>query len=138
VLIVTSRISFAMARDGLLPTPLARLGTRTRAPTGALIASAALLALVAATQSVALVAAAGGFLYVCHFVVPLAALPVVRRRSTARPAFRTPLPWVVLPLAFGACALLLFSSGASGAAVGLGWMATGVIAHMVATRRRRA
>jgi APA family basic amino acid/polyamine antiporter len=62
VLVVTSRISFAMARDGLLPRALAAVGPRTGAPRAALSASAALLAAVAAVGSVELAAAAGGVL----------------------------------------------------------------------------
>ena len=126
VLVVTSRISFAMARDGLLPSALARVSPRTGAPWIALAASAALLALVAATGSLSFAASAGGFLYVLHFVVPLVALVALRRRGRMPPAaFRTPAPRLVLPLAFGACAVLLVASGADGAAGGLGLLALG-------------
>jgi len=137
VVVVTSRISFAMARDGLLPSALAPVSARTGAPWAALALSAALLALVAATSSVTLAASAGGFLYVLHFVVPLVALVVLRRRGDLRPAaFRTPAPRIVLPLAFAGCAVLLLASGADGAAGGLGWLAVGVLGYGFATRRR--
>jgi len=137
VLVVTSRISFAMARDGLLPSALAPVSPRTGAPWAALVVSATLLALVATTGSVTLAASAGGFLYVLHFIVPLVALIALRRRGDLRPAaFRTPAPRIVLPLAFAGCAVLLLASGAEGAAGGLGWLAVGVLGYGFATRRR--
>src|SRR5437588_1971635 len=79
VLVVTSRISFAMARDGLLPAPLARVHSTTGVPWVAVVLNGALLALVALTGSVVLVAAVGGFLYVLHFLFPLVALVILRR-----------------------------------------------------------
>lgn len=131
VLVVTSRISFAMARDGLLPRPLARVHPTTRAPWAAILLSGALLAAVAAAGSVRLAASVGGFLYVTHFVFPLAALVVLRRQarlapaSTPDPGFRTPLPHLVLPLAVLSCAGLLVASGTAGVIGGLAWLAVG-------------
>ena len=128
VLVVTSRISYAMARDGLLPAALARTGDRTGAPWAALTASAGLLAVVAVTGSVGFAAAAGGFLYVLHFVVPLVALVALRRRGElASAAFRTPLAGLVVPLALAASAVLIAAAGATGAAGGLGWLALGAL-----------
>ena len=132
VLVVTSRISFAMARDGLLPTSLALVNS-AGAPWAALVVSALLLAVVAATGSVPFAAAAGGFLYVLHFVVPLVALIALRRRGALRAsAFRTPRPRLILPLAFLACAVLLVASGADGTAGGLSWLALGALGYRLA------
>ena len=136
VLVVTSRISFAMARDRLLPSALAAVGARTGAPWVALAVSASLLAAVALAGSISLAASAGGFLYVLHFAVPLVALVVLRRRRIGAPAFRTPAPKLVLPLAFLACAVLVVASGTEGAVGGLGWLALGVLGYGVAARRR--
>ncbi len=133
VLVVTSRISFAMARDRLLPTALALVNSRAGAPWAALVLSALLLAVVAATGSVAFAAAAGGFLYVLHFVVPLVALIALRRRGAlGASAFRTPMPRLILPLAFLACAVLLVASGADGTAGGLSWLAFGALGYRFA------
>lgn len=136
VLVVTSRISFAMARDGVMPRALAVVSPRTGTPWGALAASAALLAAVALTDSVSFVASVGGFIYVCHFVVPLVALVVLRRRGVGGSAFTTPARWLVLPMAFLACAVLLAASGVRGAAGGLGWLAIGAAGYAVAVRRK--
>lgn len=139
VLVVTSRISFAMARDGLLPGALATVGARTGTPWVAVVVSATLLAAVATTGSARVGASAGGFLYVLHFVVPLAALVALRRRGgLAAATFRTPAPQLVLPLAFAACAVLLVAGGTDGAAGGLGWLAVGVAGYGAAAKRRGA
>jgi basic amino acid/polyamine antiporter, APA family len=145
VLIVTSRVSFAMARDGLLPAPLARVQSRTGAPWVAILLNGLLLSLVALTGSVELAAAIGGFLYVLHFLFTLIALVILRRQSGPPPAFRTPIPWLVLPLAFASCLLLLVTSGLVGVGAGLVWLCAGLLAyaafhvfHPAAQRRSQA
>ena len=137
VVVVTSRTVFAMARDRLLPVPLARVGARTAAPWPAVLLSGALMALVAGLGSVRMSSAAGGFLFVLHFVPPLIALLVLRRRGGPRPAFATPLPRLVLPLAFAAAALLIVTSGRTGAVVGTSWLAIGAVYAAVRAARRR-
>lgn len=132
VLVVTSRISFAMARDGLLPGFMAKVGRRSGAPWAALLVSAAVVVSVAATGSVRFAASAGGFLYVLHFVVPLVALTAVRLRGAPLVAFRTPLPALILPLAFLACAALIVASGARGLGGGLAWLALGATGYALA------
>jgi basic amino acid/polyamine antiporter, APA family len=138
VLVVTSRISFAMARDGLLPHALSLVTRRSGAPFGALTASAVLLAAVAATRSVVLAASIGSFLYVLHFVVPLAALAALRRRGDlAGAGFTTPAPRLVLPVAFLACLIVLLGAGTTGAAGGTAWLGAGGLGYAVANARRR-
>jgi APA family basic amino acid/polyamine antiporter len=134
VLVVTSRISFAMARDGLLPRRLAAVGPGG-VPGLAVLLNGVLLALVAAVGSIRLASATGGFLYVLHFVPPLAALVALYRRGQGRGAFRTPAPWLVLPLAFAGCAALLVGSGTTGALVGAAWLAVGLTAASGRGRR---
>jgi APA family basic amino acid/polyamine antiporter len=129
VLVVTSRVSFAMARDGLLPGWLARINAKTDVPWVAVLLNGALLALVALTGSVALAAAVGGFLYVLHFLFPLIALVVLRRRGESLPTFRTPAPRVILPLAFIGCLVLLLTSGQTGIAAGLAWLLAGMLIY---------
>jgi APA family basic amino acid/polyamine antiporter len=138
VLIVTSRISFAMARDRLLPRQLAAVSSQTGAPWAALLASGALLAVVAATGSIGFAASAGGFLYVLHFLLPLFAMVALRRRRQLRPprGMRTPWPRLTLPLAFLSCGALLAASGLTGAAAGIGWLSLGALGYSVTGPRR--
>ncbi len=138
VLVVTSRVTFAMARDELLPGLLARVHAGTGVPWAAVLLNGILLALVALTGSVALAAAIGGFLYVLHFVFPLVALVILRRRGGPAPAFSTPIPRVVLPIAFGGCLLLLVTSGWIGISGGLAWLLVGLLAYGVVHISRRA
>jgi basic amino acid/polyamine antiporter, APA family len=127
VLVVTSRVVFAMARDSLLPERLAAVHPGSGAPRAAVLAAGALLAVVAAAGTVAFAAAAGGFLYVLHFVPPLVALVVLRRRAAApRPAFTTPAPRLLIPLAFAASAALAAASGTTGLACGGAWLLLGL------------
>lgn len=132
VLVVTSRVAFAMARDELLPGLLARVHPKTGVPWAAVLLNGILLALVALTGSVELAAAIGGFLYVLHFLFPLVALIILRRRGGQSPTFRTPAPLIVLPLAFGGCLLLLATSGLTGIAGGSGWLLVGLLAYGMA------
>ncbi len=129
VLVVTSRVSFAMARDGLLPGAIARVQARTGAPWVSVLLNGILLALVALTGSVGLAAAVGGFLYVLHFLFTLVALVQVRRRGGPVPAFRVPAPRAVLPLAFAGCLALLITSGTTGILGGLAWLAVGMLGY---------
>jgi APA family basic amino acid/polyamine antiporter len=122
VLLVTSRVTFAMARDRLLPSRLAHLPV-------SLTVNAALLAAVALTGSVTFVAAVGGFLYAIHFVPPLVALILLRRRSDTKPAaFTTPAPNITVALALTATAVLAVASGTTGIAVGGAWLVLGALA----------
>lgn len=133
VLVVTSRISFAMARDGLLPARLARIDTATGAPTVAILVCAAMMALVALTGSLSISTSIGGFLYVLHFIPPLVVLMKLRRQGGNGAAFRMPLARLLLPLAFAMSLALLLSSGATGVAGGTAWLALGLLADR--TRR---
>jgi len=125
VLVVTSRISFAMARDGLLPSRLAKVQPKTGTPLVAVLVSGSLLILMAVFGSPASATAIGGFLYVLHFIPPLLVLLQLRRAKSASPAFKTPLPQILLPLAFAMTLLLLVASGTKGIAGGVFWIATG-------------
>ncbi len=137
VLVVTSRISFAMARDGLFPERLARVGGRGATPRAAVLVSGVLMALVPLGGSISLSTSIGGFLYALHFLFPPAALLILRRRDLGgeRPAFRTPLAPVVLPLAMVAAVALMVASQLLGVVGGLLWLLLG--AAVYATGRRR-
>lgn len=143
VLVVTSRILFAMARDGLSHTSLSRVSGATGAPYAAVVASGGIMALVAVTLSVPLSAAIGGFLYVLHYLPPLISLVHLRRQEPRRitgtstpsvPAFVTPAPSLVLPLAFCGCLVLLVGTGSSGILGGGIWIALGIAYRMMIVR----
>jgi len=135
VLVATSRVVFAMARDGLLPRFLARVHSSTKVPWVAILVNGALLALLALSNAIGLLATVGSFLYILQFVLLLIALMVVRHRSRTAPSFRTPAPALVLPLALGGCLLLvvatLYTSGPGGIGTSLGWLMLGLLAYAI-------
>jgi len=140
VLVVTSRVAFAMGRDRLLPARLGAVHQRTGAPWVAVAVNGLLLAAVGAAGTVSFAAAAGGFLYVLHFLPPLVALVLLRRRGGRPPAFTTPAPGLLLPLGFAAAAALALASGPTGFAAGGGWLLLGLAVHgarQLAVRRLR-
>jgi len=63
----------------------------------------------------------------------------LRAQKHSSPAFRTPVPFLVLPLAFAGCVLLLVASGWIGMSFGLAWLAAGLCAYLTARffHRRR-
>ncbi len=128
-LLACSRITFAMARDGVFPRPLSRVDAATGSPRTAIMVSGAGMALVALPGSVGLATAVGGFLYVLHFLWPLVILVVVRRRGTTKAAFQAPLATVTTPLAFVMCMALLAASGPVGLLGGGVWLLVGVLVY---------
>jgi len=138
VLVVTSRISYAMARDGLLPSVLESVSPRTGAPWATVAANGGLIALLAVLGTADLGTAAGGFLYALHFVPPLIALIILRRGGGPPPSFQTPLPGIVLPLALAACGLFVAATGPAGFAAGGAWLAAGSVGYALVRRRRAA
>jgi APA family basic amino acid/polyamine antiporter len=144
VLVVTSRIMFAMAREGVFPRALSRVSRSRGTPWASVIACGALMAAVGGLGSVALVTAVGGFLYVVHFIFPLAAV-VKLRRADARQGergsanqFRMPFAGVLLPAALGLCAVLIVASGVIGVLFGSLWLALGGAISLTARARSRS
>jgi APA family basic amino acid/polyamine antiporter len=95
-----SRIFFAMASDGLLPTTLRQTHTRTSAPTVAILVTGALVAtacLLIPLQTLYNLAVTGTLI---AFTVVAAAIPILRRREPNRPRpFRVPSVWITAPAA---------------------------------------
>ena len=105
-----TRIFFVMARDGLIPTWFGGLSEKTGAPVVVTIATAILVTVIAALfplSAIAEVANAGtlvAFIAVASCVMTLRVLEPNRKR-----VFRTPLVWVVGPVAVFGC-IYLFTS----------------------------
>lgn len=105
-----TRIFFVMARDGLLPEKLATVHPKWKTPyivtaiTGVFVAIAAALLPVGQLADIS----NSGTLF-AFFMVSVAVLILrVRDPHRARP-FRTPLVWVVAPIAAIGCVLLFFN-----------------------------
>jgi len=130
-LIVGSRVLFTMSRDRMLPRQIAHVHPRMKAPYVAVLLTAGGMTAMALGGTVAGAAAVCGFLYILHYVFPLASLALARKRCGPTATFQSPMPHVLLPLAGLACALLLCASGRTGIVGGGGWLLIGVMVQAV-------
>ena len=130
-----SRIFFVMSRDGLLPRNLSKVGTRGT-PVAitvftAIVTSA--LAGVARLDEIAALANAGTLI---AFVAVAACLLVLRKRDPNRPrVFRTPLAWIVGPVAILGCLYLFWSLPQRTQLWFLVWNAVGFVVYLAYSRR---
>ncbi|HEY2346852.1 MAG TPA: amino acid permease [Xanthomonadaceae bacterium] len=107
-----TRILFTMARDGLMPRAFAKVHPRYHTPHVVTMITGGAVAVFAALFNVDLLAdiSNAGTLF-AFFAVALGVM-VLRVKQPDRPRpFRTPLVWVVGPLAMAGCTLLFFSLG---------------------------
>ncbi len=130
-----SRIFFVMARDGLLPRSLSKVGKRGT-PVAitvftALVTSA--LAGVARLDEIAALANAGTLV---AFVAVSVCMLVLRKRDPQRPrVFRAPLAWVIGPVAILGCAYLFSSLPTKTQLWCVVWNAFGLLVYLVYARR---
>ncbi|MGH7819075.1 MAG: APC family permease [Candidatus Binatia bacterium] len=133
-LIMASRLSYGMAREGLLPMALARVDPKRRTPWVAVLGAFVLAAALAASGGVQELAQTTSLLLLCVFTLLHVALLVVKRRDPgAGDGFRTPL-WtpVVGALLCGGMALQ-YPAGVYGRAALV--LAAGVVLYFVFGRR---
>lgn len=105
-----SRIFFVMARDGLLPTRLARVSPKTGTPVRITILTAVVVSVLAGLIPLDQIAALANAGTLLAFVAAATCMLVLRVRAPDRMRpFRTPLAWLIGPGAILGCAYL-FSS----------------------------
>jgi APA family basic amino acid/polyamine antiporter len=105
-----SRIFFVMARDGLLPRGLARVSPRTGTPVRITLATAVVVAVLAGLAPLDQIASLANAGTLAAFTAVSACLLVLRVRAPDQPrVYRTPLAWVVGPLAIAGCLYLFWS-----------------------------
>ena len=105
-----SRIFFAMARDGLLPRGLARVNPRTGTPVRITLATALVVAILAGLAPLDQIASLANAGTLAAFTAVSVCLLVLRRRAPDQPrVYRTPLAWIVGPLAIAGCLYLFWS-----------------------------
>lgn len=110
-MIMASRLTFGMARDGLLPAALAKVLPRRRTPWTAIVATTAVAMVLSATGSVAALAETVVLLLLFVFVSTNVAVLVLRRDRADSDHFHAP---TILPvLAVGTCIVLMTQQSAS-------------------------
>lgn len=132
LILVTSRVLYAMARDGLALRSLGLLRGPENVPAAAILVSGAGMMLVALLGNIQYVVRAAGFLYTLGFVLSLAAYFRMRRRNGPAP-FALPGYPVVPIAALALTILILVQAGSSGAAAGLAWFAIGEAVYRLQT-----
>ena len=131
-----SRIFFVMSRDGLLPRGLSKVNQRTGTPIATTLFTATLVAALAGVARLDEIAALANAGTLAAFTAVSVCLLVLRRRDPARPrVFRTPLAWVVAPIAIFGCLYLFWSLPRTTQFWFLVWNAIGVVAYLAYGRR---
>ncbi|HSR65140.1 MAG TPA: amino acid permease, partial [Xanthomonadaceae bacterium] len=133
-----TRILFTMSRDGLLPERLSRVHPRFHTPHVVTWITGVAVSLFAAMFPVDILAdiSNAGTLF-AFFAVAIGVM-VLRRTEPNRPRpFRTPLVWIVGPLALAGCVLLFFSLGWNPTIKFFCiWAVIGLVVYFLYARRR--
>jgi APA family basic amino acid/polyamine antiporter len=137
--IMSSRLAYGMARDGLLPSVLARVLPGRRTPWVAILVTSAVSLVLALTGEVAALAETLVLLLLVVFVAVNAAVLVLRRDEGENDHFRIPVlfPW----LGLGSCLLLFTRIDGSVWLRGLVLIGLGVVlaaVNLVRARRTRS
>ena len=133
--IMSSRLAYGMARDGLLPSALERVLPQRRTPWVAILATTALSLLLALTGTIEVLASTMVLLLLVVFSAVNLAVLVLRRDEVSQRHFRAP---VVLPvLGLLSCLLLATRVDAETWRYGLPFLAVGALLAGIAAWRRR-
>ena len=131
-----SRIFFVMSRDGLLPRGLSKVNQRTGTPIATTLFTAVLVAALAGVARLDEIAALANAGTLAAFIAVAVCLLVLRKRDPSRPrVFRTPLAWVVGPVAILGCLYLFWSLPRTTQLWFFAWNALGVVAYLAYGRR---
>ena len=107
-----TRILFTMSRDGLMPARFSKVHPRYHTPHVVTWITGIFVALFAALFPVSALADISNAGTLFAFFMVAAGVMILRKTEPNRPRpFRTPLIWVVGPLAMAGCVLLFFSLG---------------------------
>jgi basic amino acid/polyamine antiporter, APA family len=132
-----SRIFLVMARDGFLPLSLASVDPKRGTPVRITIITAVLVAIIAGVMPIDAIAALANAGTLAAFIAVSVAMLVLRRRDPgAVRMFRTPLAWVVGPVAVLGCLYLFYSLPAKTQEYFMIWNAIGLVVYFGYGRAR--
>jgi basic amino acid/polyamine antiporter, APA family len=132
-----SRIFLVMARDGFLPVRLAAVDPKRGTPVRITVITAVLVAIIAGVMPIDAIAALANAGTLAAFISVAVAMLVLRRRDPdALRTFRTPLAWVVGPVAVLGCLYLFYSLPVRTQEYFLIWNAIGLVVYFAYGRAR--
>jgi APA family basic amino acid/polyamine antiporter len=125
-----TRIFFTMSRDGLLPDALSSVHPRFFAPHVITYLTGAVVSICAALFPVGKLADTSNAGTLLAFAMVAIGVLVLRKRQPERPRpFRTPLVWIVCPLAVLGCALLFWNLSNVAKIVFVVWALIGLVIY---------
>ncbi|MBO9670948.1 MAG: amino acid permease [Sphingobium sp.] len=132
-----TRVFFTMARDGLLPEKLASVHPKFRTPHVVTIVTGIAAAIAAAILPVGRLADYSNAGTLFAFLMVAVSVMVLRRTDPGRKRpFRTPLVWVIAPLAVIGSLVLYLSLPLTAKLVLPGWGAIGLVIYFLYSRSR--
>jgi APA family basic amino acid/polyamine antiporter len=141
ILLIASRLPFAMSRDGLLWRGFQRVGTGGT-PTPSLVASAVATGLLLVTGTFGQILALAAFFYVVCYTASFVSVFVLRAREpdTPRPYRAIAYPWITGFLVLGSLAFLVGNvfSDTRNSLVELGLLLASYPAYLLVRRKARA
>jgi APA family basic amino acid/polyamine antiporter len=131
-----SRIFFVMSRDGLLPRGLSKVSPRTGTPIRTTLFTAVFVAALAGVARLDEIAALANAGTLAAFVAVAACMMILRRREPNRARiFRTPMAWLVGPVAILGCLYLFISLPVRTQLWFALWNVIGLLAYFAYARR---
>ncbi len=131
-----SRVFFAMSRDGLLPTRLSAMNRRG-VPAAVTVLTGVCAAAMAGFLPLSFIAEVANAGTLAAFIATAIAMMVLRRQRPDLPRpFRTPLWWLVGPLAVAGCLYLFWSLADLTKAMFFAWNGVGLAVYLLYGRTR--
>ncbi len=130
-----TRIFFVMSRDGLLPPVLSKIHPRYHTPHVVTMITGVFVAFFSALFPVGALADISNSGTLFAFAMVAISVMVLRRTDATRHRpFRTPLVYLVAPLAVAGCLYLFFSLSAYTLGLFVGWAALGLVVYFAYSR----
>ncbi len=131
-----TRIFFVMSRDGLLPEFLSKVHPKYKTPHVITIITGVFVAIFAALFPVGVLADISNAGTLFAFAMVAIAVMVLRRTDPTRNRpFRTPLVYVVAPVAMLGCVYLFFSLSSYTKLMFVAWATVGLVVYFAYSRR---
>ncbi|MDO8799517.1 amino acid permease [Phenylobacterium sp.] len=125
-----TRIFFVMSRDGLLPSGLSKIHPKFHTPHVITIITGVCVSAFAAFFPVGVLADISNSGTLFAFAMVAIAVMVLRKTDPRRKRpFRTPMVWIVAPVAILGCGFLFFSLGRDTKMMFLIWAAIGLVVY---------